>query len=58
MTTSPGTQVRPLAEAAEHQARLLPPARYRHPGDVIRLHVETAVSVDRHDGARRGEVTW
>ena len=42
MTTSPGTQVRPLAEAPEHQARLLPPARYRHPGEVIRLHVETA----------------
>ena len=37
MTTSPGTQVRPLAETAEHGARLLPPARYRHPGDVIRL---------------------
>jgi len=33
---------RPLAEAAEHQARLLPPARCRHPGNVIRLHVETA----------------
>ena len=29
MTTSPGTQVRPLAETAEHGARLLPPARYR-----------------------------
>jgi hypothetical protein len=42
MTMSPGTQVRLLAEAAEHQARFLPPARYRHPGDVIRLHVETA----------------
>ena len=37
MTTSPGTQVRPLAETAEHKGRLLPPARYRHPGDVIRL---------------------
>lgn len=36
---SPGTQVRPLAETAEHQARLLPPACCRHPGDVIRLHV-------------------
>jgi len=42
MTMSPETQVRPLAEAAEHQARFLPSARYRHPGDVIRLHVETA----------------
>ena len=37
MTTSPGTQVRPLAETAKHGVRLLPPARYRHPGDVIRL---------------------
>jgi len=42
MTTSPRTQVRPLTEAAEDQVRLLSPARYRHPGDVIRLHVETA----------------
>jgi hypothetical protein len=31
-----------LLRPAEHQARLLPPARYRHPGDVIRLHTETA----------------
>jgi hypothetical protein len=52
MTTSPGTQVRALAEAPEHRARLLPPARYRHPGDVIRLHVETAGYVDHHDRAR------
>jgi uncharacterized protein (TIRG00374 family) len=37
MTMSPGTQVRPLAEAAKHGVRLLRPARYRHPGDVIRL---------------------
>ena len=37
MTTSPGTQVRPVAETAQLGARLLPPARYRHPGDVIRL---------------------
>ena len=37
MTTSPGTQVRPRAETAKHGGRLLPPARYRHPGDVIRL---------------------
>jgi glycosyltransferase 2 family protein len=37
MTMSPGTQVRPLAEAAKHGIRLLRPARYRHPGDVIRL---------------------
>jgi glycosyltransferase 2 family protein len=37
MTMTPGTQVRAIAEAAEHQARFLPPTRYRHPGDVIRL---------------------
>ena len=37
MTTSPGTQVKSLGETAEHRVRLLPPARYRHPGDVIRL---------------------
>src|SRR5690242_16358258 len=37
MTTSPGTQVKPLAETAKQGIRLLPPARYRHPGDVIRL---------------------
>ena len=42
MTNVTRTQVRPLADAAEHQARLLPPARCRHPGDVIRLHAETA----------------
>ena len=35
--TTPGAQVRPRAEAAEHGGRLLPSARYRHPGDVIRL---------------------
>src|SRR6185436_9626454 len=37
MTMSPGTQVRPFAETAKHGGRLLSPARYRHPGDVIRL---------------------
>src|SRR5437762_1174043 len=37
MTLPPGTQVRPVAETANHRVRLLPPARYRHPGDVIRL---------------------
>ena len=37
MAKSPDTQVVPLAEAAKHGARLLPPARYRHPGDLIRL---------------------
>ena len=37
MTTPPGTQVRPVGETAKHGIRFLPPARYRHPGDVIRL---------------------
>src|SRR2546429_413445 len=37
MTLPPGTQVRPVAETAKHGVRFLPPARYRHPGDVIRL---------------------
>src|SRR5437764_2364540 len=37
MTLPPGTQVRPVAETAKHGVRLLRPARYRHPGDVIRL---------------------
>jgi hypothetical protein len=37
MTLTPGTQVRPFAEATKHRVRLLPSARYRHPGDVIRL---------------------
>lgn len=32
MTMAPGTQVRAIAEAAEHEARFLPPTRYRHPG--------------------------
>ena len=43
MTMSPGTQVRPLAEAAKHGVRLLRPARYRHPGDVIRLIISGLV---------------
>ena len=37
MTKSPETLVVPPVVAAKHGARLLPPARYRHPGDVIRL---------------------
>src|SRR4051794_4118791 len=37
MTTSPGTRARPRAETVKNRARLLPPTRYRHPGDVIRL---------------------
>jgi uncharacterized protein (TIRG00374 family) len=37
MTKSPETLVAPPAAAAKHGIRFLPPARYRHPGDVIRL---------------------
>ena len=53
MTTSPGTQVRPLAETAKHGARLLPPARYRHPGDVIRLIIAGLVLAGSAGGYRR-----
>ena len=37
MTSSPNTPVDVSAVAAKHGGRLLPPARYRHPGDLIRL---------------------
>ena len=37
MTSSPNTPVEVSAVAAKHGGRLLPPARYRHPGDLIRL---------------------
>ncbi len=37
MTKSPGTQVESLAVAGKRRDRILPPARYRHPGDLIRL---------------------
>src|SRR5689334_22237135 len=37
MTKSPETLIAPSAAAAKHGVRFLPPARYRHPGDVIRL---------------------
>ena len=37
MTSSPDTPVEVSAVAAKHGGRLLPPARYRHPGDLIRL---------------------
>jgi undecaprenyl-diphosphatase len=37
MTNSPGTRVEQHAGAAKDKGRLLPAARYRHPGDVIRL---------------------
>jgi glycosyltransferase 2 family protein len=37
MTKSPETHVEPAAVTAEHGGRFLSPARYRHPGDMIRL---------------------
>jgi glycosyltransferase 2 family protein len=37
MTKPPQTHVKPSAAAAQPGIRLLPPARYRHPGDIIRL---------------------
>ena len=37
MTTSPETHVEVPPAAAKHGSRLLPPARYQHPGDMIRL---------------------
>jgi uncharacterized membrane protein YbhN (UPF0104 family) len=37
MTKPPETHIEQAAAAAPHRDRLLPPARYRHPGDVIRL---------------------
>jgi glycosyltransferase 2 family protein len=37
MTRSPETYVVPSAVTATHGGGLVPPARYRHPGDVIRL---------------------
>ena len=39
MAKGPGTHVQPSAVAARHGGRLLSAARYRHPGDVIRLIV-------------------
>jgi undecaprenyl-diphosphatase len=43
VTQSPGTQVEPLAVAEKRRDRLLPPARYRHPGDLIRLIIASLV---------------
>ena len=37
MTQPPETHIEPAVAAAPHRDRLLSPARYRHPGDVIRL---------------------
>ena len=39
MTKPPETRTGPSAAAVKHGGRLLSPARYRHPGDVIRLIV-------------------
>lgn len=39
MTKPPDTHIGPSEAAARHGGRLLPPARYRHPGDVVRLIV-------------------
>src|SRR2546430_17315417 len=37
MTRSPATYAGPPVVAAKPAGRFLPPARYRHPGDIIRL---------------------
>ena len=37
MTKPPETHIELAVAAAPHEDRLLAPARYRHPGDVIRL---------------------
>src|SRR5437870_4460702 len=37
MTKPPETRIGPSAAAGKHGGRLLSPARYRHPGDLIRL---------------------
>ncbi|MGE5287125.1 MAG: lysylphosphatidylglycerol synthase domain-containing protein [Micromonosporaceae bacterium] len=43
MTELPKTDVGPPAVVAKQKGRLLPPARYRHPGDMIRLIVAGVV---------------
>jgi uncharacterized protein (TIRG00374 family) len=55
VTKSPETDIAPPAVAATSVLRLLPPARYRHPGDIIRLMaaafvlaVLLAISVPTH----------
>jgi uncharacterized membrane protein YbhN (UPF0104 family) len=45
MTQPPETHIQPPAPAAPHGDRLLSPARYRHPGDVIRLIIAAFVLV-------------
>lgn len=44
MTKPPETRIGPSEAATRHGGRLLPPARYRHPGDVIRLIVAGPVA--------------
>ena len=42
MSKQPETHAETPAVAAKHGGRLLAPARYRHPGDVIRLILDVA----------------
>ena len=67
MTKPPETHVGPSAAAVKRGGRLLPPARYRHPGDLIRLIVAglvlagavavTAVTHATYAGASAAAVT-
>ncbi len=45
MAKSPETHVEPPAAASKRRGRLLAPARYRHPGDMIRLIIAGLVLV-------------
>src|SRR6266702_596825 len=45
MTQPPETHIEPAVAAVPHGDRLLPPARYRHPGDVIRLIIAGLVLI-------------
>jgi glycosyltransferase 2 family protein len=67
MTKPPETRVGPSAAAVKHGGRLLSPARYRHPGDLIRLIIAglvlaaavavTAVTHATYAGASAAAVT-
>jgi uncharacterized membrane protein YbhN (UPF0104 family) len=67
MTNPPETRVGPSAAAVKHGGRLLSPARYRHPGDLIRLIIAglvlaaavavTAVTHATYAGASAAAVT-
>src|SRR5512135_3459214 len=67
MTKPPETRIGASAAAVQHGGRLLSPARYRHPGDVIRLIVAglvlavavavTAVTHATYAGASAAAVT-